>query len=233
MRSPTPLAALVADLERQHGPPPAAFPKRAFELVLWENVAYLANDAKRREAFDALKRTIGTEPERILGATASQLEAVTAKGILREAFAGKLALAARIAIESFHGDVDAPTRLPEKDAKRALRKFPGIGEPGAEKILLFTGRGAFLAPDSNALRVLTRFGLVQEKKNYAQTYALARSLAAEQLGDDRDALLAAHQLLRRHGQEICKRSSPACENCAVAARCEYARPRRGTSGGSR
>jgi endonuclease III len=34
-------------------------------------------------------------------------------------------------------------------------------------------------------------------------------------------LIQAHLLLRRHGQELCRRSEPTCDNCPLAADCEY------------
>ena len=37
-----------------------------------------------------------------------------------------------------------------------LKRFPGIGDPGADKILLCSRGAATLAPESNALRVLLR-----------------------------------------------------------------------------
>jgi hypothetical protein len=44
-------------------PPPSTDP---LELIIWENIAYLANDKRRAEAFAILKRTIGTRPDQIL-----------------------------------------------------------------------------------------------------------------------------------------------------------------------
>jgi endonuclease-3 len=65
-------------------------------------------------------------------------------------------------VEEFGGDLGAALRAAPGKARRALRSFPGIGEPGAEKILLFSGRQARLAPESNGLRVLVRLGLVRD-----------------------------------------------------------------------
>ena len=58
-------------------------------------------------------------------------------------------------------------------------QFPSIGEPGAEKILLFARVYPVLGLDSNGVRVLTRLGLVVEAKSYAATYRGVQRLAAE------------------------------------------------------
>ncbi len=220
------LPTIIEELARVHGPPPAPFPTIAFEIVLWENVAYLANDERRRRAFDTLKTIVGTKPREIAAASPAKLRRVTEHGILADLFSTKLQLAAEIVLDRFGGDLDSVMGRPIAEAKRALRMLPGIGEPGAEKILLFTGRQAFLAPDSNALRVLVRIGLVPEQKSYAATYKDARRLAEEQLGSDRKSHLDAHQLLRAHGQEICRRTNPRCEACPLSGRCEFARSSR-------
>jgi endonuclease III len=216
------LRRAVELLREQHGapdPPPSADP---FELVLWENVAYLASPARRREAFELLESTVGTSPKAILAARRPALEKVTSHGILKSTFAAKLRECARIAVDCFGGDLSAAVRLPLDRARRALRKFPGIGEPGAEKILLFTGRQALLAPDSNALRVLVRLGLVREGPSYARTYAAARETAQELAGEP-GLMRQAHQLLVRHGREVCRRTAPRCASCLLEPECAHAR----------
>ena len=200
-------------------PPPTADP---FELVLWENVAYLASPARRREAFELLRSTIGTSPKAILEAKRRALEAVTSRGILKATFAAKLHACARIAMNDFGGDLGAVMRLPVDRAKRALRSFPGIGEPGSEKILLFAGRQALLAPHSNGLRVLVRLGLVREGSSYSRTYAAARAVAGTFSTSPR-LMREAHQLLQRHGQSLCKRGAPRCTECPLARECAHAR----------
>src|SRR5213078_4593126 len=71
--------------------------------------------------------------------------------------------------------------------EKTLRKFPSIGEPYADRILLFNGKKMTLAPDSNALRVLLRLGFGAESKNYATTY---RSVVSATTGQLRDAKFA-------------------------------------------
>jgi endonuclease III len=216
------LGEAVRLLEKHYGPPAPLPTGDPFELVLWENVAYLAPPARRREAFERLKSVVGTSPTAILAARQQALESVTSRGILKATFAAKLRECARIAIDDFGGDLRTVIRGPLGAAKQALRSFPGIGEPGAEKILLFTGRQALLAPDSNGLRVLVRLGLVREDKSYARTYAASRQ-AAEELPADPRVMQRAHLLLQQHGQTLCKRSVPRCPVCPLARGCAYAR----------
>ena len=199
--------------------PPTADP---FELVLLENVVYLASPARRREAFEQRKGSVGTNPTSLLTAKQNVLESVTARGILKTTFAEKLRECARVAVEQFGGDVAEAIQGPHDSAKKVLRCFPGIGEPGAEKILLFAGRHAVLAPESNGLRVLVRLGLIQEESSYAKTYAKAR-VAARGLPADVRLMQEAHLLLQKHGQTLCKRNAPRCELCPLAGRCAYAR----------
>jgi len=213
----------AVELLREHYGPPAPLPTAdPFELILLENVAYLATPARRREAFEQLKSTVGTAPEEIMAAAPATLERVTARGILKSTFAAKLRECARIALEQFGGNLEAVIRGPLDKAKRSLRSFPGIGEPGAEKILLFTGQQALLAPESNGLRVLVRLGLVREEKSYSRTYAASRQ-AASDLAAEPGVMQEAHLLLQKHGQTLCKRENPRCGECPLARECAYSR----------
>jgi endonuclease III len=190
-------------------------------MVLWENVAYLADDHRRLNAFQTLKKRIGTEPGQILAASDEALFEVTRHGILADQFAQKLRLCAQIALEEFDGDLRPVLKLPLPKAKKALQKFPGIGEPGAEKILLFSRSYPVLALDSNGLRVLLRLGFGEEKKSYSTTYRLVQKAALEGLDKDFSWLVQAHLLLRHHGQELCKRTKPECKKCPIAPDCDF------------
>lgn len=220
-----PLETIVRKLASHYGPPAAPPTSGAFEMVLWESVAYLADDERRSKALALLKSTVGSTPAAILKARVSALRAVTEHGILAERFAGKLREAARIAVDEYGGNLDRVVAGPVPAARKALRKFPGIGNPGAEKILLFLRRHPTLAPESNGLRVLTRLGLLGEETSYAASYAEACDLAARELGDDLDVLMTTHRLLRRHGLELCTRSGPGCERCPLREDCRFARGR--------
>jgi len=213
------LGKAIDILRKHHGRPEGPPTSDPFELILWENVAYLASPGKRREAFAELRDSVGTSPAAILSSRPRDLERVTSKGILGETFAEKLRECARIAVDEFGGDLNGVIALPPPAAKRKLRAFPGIGEPGAEKILLFSGKAAFLAPESNGL--LCRLGLVAEEKSYARTYAAGREAGAR-LKRTAEGMQQAHLLLQHHGRTLCKRAAPVCEACPLAGRCEWA-----------
>jgi endonuclease III len=217
------LSKLVDKLLQHYGapgPPPSTDP---LELIIWENIAYLANDKRRAEAFVILKRTIGTRPKQILGAQHSALATIGKAGILPEVSAEKLLTIAKIAHEEFHSDLGSVLRKPLPQAKKALKRFPGIGDPGAEKILLLTRSYPLMALESNGLRVLCRVGFADEQKNYSATYRLIQDAIRGQLPKDYDSLIRAHQLLRQHGQELCKRAKPCCTKCPVRDICNYGR----------
>src|SRR5580704_8219012 len=135
------LGGLLAMLERQQGkqsPPKLDGP---FQMILWEIVAYLADDAQRGRAFEALRRRVGLTPQQILAAPLKLLGEITRMGgsIAPGERAERLHTAARLAIEEFDGDLSSVLPLPPQKAKKLLMRFPMIGEPGAEKILLFCG----------------------------------------------------------------------------------------------
>jgi endonuclease III len=212
---------LVDKLHRHYGasaPPPSTDP---LELVIWENIAYLASDERRAKAFADLKENIGTRPEQILAAKHSALAALGKAGILPDVSAEKLLTIAKIAYEEFDSDLCSALKKPFPQAKRALKRFPGIGDPGADKILLFTRSYPVMGLDSNGLRVLVRVGFAEEQKNYSATYRLVQDALREQLPPGYDSLIRAHQLLRRHGQELCKRSNPRCAECPLRDTCNY------------
>jgi len=192
-------------------------------MILWENVAYLANDAKRAEAFAELRARVGLTPAAVRKAKDSTLLAIASKGIVADNTVAKLREAAEIARDDFGDDLSPILNKPFFAAKKDLRKFPAIGEPASEKILLVNRRHPILALESNGLRVLVRLGYAPEQRNYSATYKSVQRALAPQLPTSCEALVRAHQLLRQHGQELCKRTSPVCGKCPLRADCAWFR----------
>src|SRR5688572_1225423 len=156
-------------LRAAYGSPPPPPTRDPWEALLRLNASYLVDDERRDQTYRALKRSIGTAPRSLLKAEVPKLEQVIAGGGMKpELRAAKLRECAHLALE-----VDLPSLTRELRgkctdeslalARKALKRFPGIGEPGADELLLLSGCARTLAPESNALRVLVRLGFLAEQ----------------------------------------------------------------------
>jgi endonuclease III len=217
------LPRIIAALEELYGRLAAPIVTDPFEMILWENVAYLADDARRAKAWHEFRRRVGTKPAEILAAPRPRLMAIARAGILAAERVDKIREIARIALDEFGGDLGKALDGSLREAKKALKRFPSIGDPSAEKILLFSRRERVLALDSNGLRALLRLGYGKQEKSYAASYRSAQEATRPEWKEDFDWLIAAHRLLRRHGQELCKATHPRCEPCPLRKSCAYFR----------
>src|SRR5271169_1029452 len=184
-----PFATLIDRLAGLYGEPAPPRVTEPFAMILWENIAYLANDAKRAEAFTELREKVGLTPKDIRKAKDSVLLAIAGKGIVPANTVEKLRRAAEVAREDFGDDLSPILDKPLAAAKKDLRKFPAIGEPAAEKILLLNQRHPILALESNGLRVLVRLGYVPERPNYTRMYKSAQRALAPQLPSSCEELI--------------------------------------------
>jgi len=223
------LPLMIRTLGRHYGPQRSLAPKDPFHLLLWEYVAYLADDPTRASAFAKLKATVSLRPSQVADAPLAVLGAIARRG-------GSIAVAQRatrmrdVAIsvrDKWRGSLRGVLRLPYVEARRALKSFPSIGPPGADKILLLTGARPVLALDSNALRVLLRLGYGREHKAYATSYASAQSAGMDALPCTVPSLRSASLLLRRHGQTLCRRTAPRCTLCPIRGSCPFGDGKRG------
>ena len=213
---------LIARLEKQYGKPRLPPAKGPFELVLWENACYLLPDARRREVFEGLREQVGLNAPAIWKADKSVLMPLAVRGGMRpETRVFRWREIARITLEQFEGNLDQIVAWPYKKALQALRLFPNIGGPGAEKILMFCGVAEGLPLESNGLRVLTRVGFGLAEKDYGKTYRSVEEALAGKLPRGAGPLARAHLLLRQHGREICHTNGPECGECPVVDRCKY------------
>jgi endonuclease-3 len=64
--------------------------------------------------------------------------------------------------------------MPLAKVRSALKKFPNIADPGADRIVLFAGISPVAAVPSNCPQVLVRIQRGAERPNYAVTYREAQ-----------------------------------------------------------
>jgi len=172
------------------------------------------------------------KPEEILAASKAKLaKLLRLGGIVPEQRAARLREIARKVKSEFGGDLKAELkkRVQEKyqaskgihSARKILREFPVIGEPSADKILLFSKLAPVAAVPSACLGVPIRLWFGREGKSYAADYRKVREKLDAELPRTFEARQRACLLLKKHGQEICKRSAPKCEICPLTAQCAY------------
>lgn len=204
------LTSLLAKLHRQHGDVELPEPRSPFALIVWENCAYLVDDERRAQTFENLRKTIGITPTKLLAAGVKKIEtAIRDGGMSPPRRAAKVFDSAQIAIDL------------SKEAwgeRKVLKRFPGIADPGADRVLLLCGLSDAPALDSNGLRVLERLKVVKPGQAYAAAYRAGVAALAE-AGVRGQKAVEAYALLRIHGREICKRSSPHCGACALRREC--------------
>lgn len=216
------LAAALDELEKLHGPPRDPIPRAPLDWILWENVAYLVDDERRELAYRTLARKVGLTAERIAKAPASALREVADLGGMHpERRVDRLREIAELALENGGGDLSSVLDLPLPAARKVLKKFPGIGDPGADRILIHCGTVTKPALESNGLRVVVRLGYGEETKSYSATYRSALEALAPEVRADAVWLARASQLLRIHGKNVCKATVPDCDACPLTRSCRY------------
>lgn len=221
-KSPPPVAAVLDRLERHYGKLKPVTPLEPYAMVIYAQCGYPANDTTCAKGFEALQKRVGIRPDQILAASDRELTAILRLGgIVPELRATRLKETAARVQSKYSGDLAAALRGNVSEAKKALKGFPTIGEPGAEKILLFTRTAPVAAVPSNCVHVPLRLGWGEAHKGYAADYRSAQEAIRGALPEDGDARLRAYLLLQRHGQELCKRSRPLCERCPVTSDCRY------------
>ena len=126
-------------------------------------------------------------------------------------------------LNEFGGDLRAAlASVPISAARKLLKKFPNIADPGADRILLFAGISPIAAVPSNCAGVLLAFLKKAVGENYSATYREEQRVIATELPDTFDARTRAYLLLKRHGQQLCKRTNPKCPDCPLRPHCAYA-----------
>src|ERR1035438_3375392 len=217
---------IIARLQKHYGTPELPPARGTLELVLWENACYLLPDQRRAAVFEALRAQVGLTADAILKAPREVLLPLAAMGGMRpETRVFRWQEIARITATQFQGNLEQILEWPYARAKKALKLFPNIGDPGAEKILLFCGVAAGLPLESNGLRVLTRVGYGRAHlKNYGAMYRSVQEAIAPELPKGAEPLARAPPPPRGHRQTLCKDGQPRCHECPVEEGCAFRNP---------
>jgi len=215
--------SLLDALERFHGVQQPSWPTDPYLFLVWWHCGYPASDGACAKGWESLRGQIGVEPEQILAANPSKLAlALKPGGVVPEIRAMRLKEIAERVQKEFGGDLRAALGgIPVLKARAALKKFPNIADPGADRILLFAGISPVAAIPSNCPHVLVRIELGKEPDNYGRSYSEAQRMIEVEVPAKFDSRMRAYLLLKCHGQRLCKRTNPKCGECPVAGSCVF------------
>ena len=220
---------VIERLRKYYGEPAVPPALGPFELILWENVAYLLPDERRLEVFNTLRTQVGLNADALENAPDAVLLPIAIRGGMRPAMrVFRWKQIAQITLAQFGGNLDSILHSPYDEDRKALKQFPNISDHGAERILLLCGIANGLPLESNGLRVLGRLGWGQPQKNYAATYRSVQDDLKPELPVHVERLKEAHLLLRVHGRTLCKEKMPLCHQCPVTAECAFAQSTSGS-----
>lgn len=216
------LIALVEALAIHRALP--ALPADPFQLVLWDNMGALIPDDRRAALFALFGDRVGFEPGAILAADPALLLSIAERGGMRpHVRVERWQASAAIVLDQGGGDFAATLRaLPVARARTLLKRFPAIGDPGADKILLFAGIDVRPSLDPNGLRTLVRLGFFPQQASYAASYKAGVASLAASGKPDRQWLMHAWLRLRAHGKTLCRRNGPLCHDCPLDPACAHA-----------
>jgi endonuclease III len=218
------LRDILVTLESFHGKQEVRWPVDPYQFLVWWHCGYPPSEERCGRGYESLKSEVGITPAQLLSATSSRLSAaLVAGGMMPQLRATRLQEIARRVRDEFAGDLRAALEGTER--RRVLKSFPGIGVPGAERILLFAHIAPIAAVPSNCPHVPLRIAAGRVPATYTATYAQAQEIVGKSLPRTFAALTRAYLLLQQHGRVLCKRESPKCNICPVAKSCAYRRRR--------
>ena len=217
------IADLLDSLQSYYGAVAPHAPTDPYEFLVWWHCGYPASEERCAKGWESLNREIGIAPKQLaLVSRAKLVKALKAGGMVPDLRAARLKEIAQRVQREFAGDlVSALTRLSAVRARKALKAFPGIGNPGADRISLFSRLSPVAAVPSACPHVLVRVLQGPEGDKYAATYSAAQRIL-DALPDTFDARIRAYLLIDRHGHALCKRSHPLCERCPLQSHCAFA-----------
>lgn len=218
------LSQILDRLEKLYGKPKRVQPTDPYQMLLHRNCGYPQSDLRCDNGFRALKENVSLRPASILATPDARLAGIlraSGSGMIPELRARRLKeIAARVQTD-FAGSLREVLQGTPAEARKALKRFPTIGDSGADKILLFSRISPAVAIPANCVRVPLRLAFGAEKKNYAASYRAAQDYVASELPRESSALQRAYLLLKMHGEKLCKNTKPLCEDCPVSSACAY------------
>ena len=95
----------------------------------------------------------------------------------------------------------------------------GIGPETADAITLYAAKQPTFVVDAYSYRLFERLDLAPGERRYD----VYREFFLKRIGPNVERLNEWHALIVRHGQGICRRTNPRCDECVLLERCPFGR----------
>lgn len=140
--------------------------------------------------------------------------------------ARKLQEFARVVVEECGGVLDTLLDGETDEIRARLLEIWGVGPETADAITLYAARQPTFVVDAYSYRLFERLDLAPGERKYD----LYRTFLLDRIGPDVWRLNEWHALIVRHGQGICRRTAPRCDECTLLPRCPFGRREVGLDG---
>lgn len=188
------------------------------ELVL-TILSQNTSDANSGRAYRSLTQRYASWEELLAASTDEVADAIRVGGLANVKAPRIQSILQQLRDERGQLDLDFLEEMPLAEARSYLLRLHGVGPKTAACVLLFSLERPALPVDTHVHRVALRVGLIPESASAEKAHTLLEALLPAQ------DYYAFHLLMIRHGRTLCKASSPLCDQCPLAGRCDHVRSR--------
>lgn len=207
------ITEVIAGLEQAYGCP-AWHPRYdALDELIYTVLSQNTSDVNSQRAFARLKGRFPRWEDAIDADTATIAQAIQVGGLAQVKAPRLRQILQEILADRGSLDLAFLSTLPLDEAKRWLRKLPGVGPKTAACVLLFSFERPVLPVDTHVFRVARRLGLVSSKVSVERAHDLLEALVPQ------EELYPFHVNMVRHGREICHAQRPRCRICVLRHGC--------------
>jgi endonuclease-3 len=204
-------------LEGFYGPLPCP-PVDPFRYLVWEILSLRTVPRKRDAALTALKHARALTPDSLGRAPQALLEsAVGLAGPSRESRLQALRAGADLFRRA--PELSGLIRGPLPGARRALKRFPQLGEDGARRLLLFASDHVIWPTDTRVDRVCRRLWTHPGADRSRRSSRGVQRRLTKELPATTAAFRRAFLYLFHHGSITCTERDPHCVVCPLRRDC--------------
>jgi endonuclease-3 len=211
------LEAALATLAKFYGLLPAP-PRDPFILYVWEVLSTHSTPARRDAALAALKRLRALTPDAMWKTPQKKLEEAV---VLAGPYLERRVRALRNGVDLFRRSpsLSAVLRGPMPAARRALKRFPQLGESGAHRMLLLAADHLVLPVDARVNRVGRRLGYGTGSADFRKSARSVQRAISLELPPNVDSFRRTFLYLSHHGAATCTEADPHCHVCPLLRDC--------------